>query len=179
MRSGRCGTGLNGLFELYMAGCFRNEGVIAGWWLAVTAVLQALRDLQHGSQRGNRNSDRGKQIDRRENIDSDKIVDHGGLLSGGRGGQRAWRARSRIGLPPVEPSHVLGDDGWSGLAVGGGAVGLGRCVVALDGEGARLAAVRVSGRGAGGRRVHRAVSIFLMALRAVGSEEMPRTRRAS
>src|SRR5699024_7451727 len=79
-----------------------------------------------------------------------------------------WRARSRIGLPPVEPSHVLGDDGWSGLAVGGGAVGLGRCVVALDGEGARLAAVRVSGRGAGGRRVHRAVSIFLMALRAVG-----------
>src|SRR5699024_5456294 len=83
------------------------------------------------------------------------IVDHGGLLSGGRGGQRAWRARSRIGLPPVEPSHVLGDDGWSGLAVGGGAVGLGRCVVALDGEGARLAAVRVSGRGAGGRRVHR------------------------
>src|SRR5690625_6043468 len=43
-----------------------------------------------------------------------------------------WRARSRIGLPPVEPSHVLGDDGWSGLAVGGGAVGLGRCVVALE-----------------------------------------------
>src|SRR5699024_10391702 len=90
MRSGRCGTGLNGLFEWYMAGCFRNEGVIVGR-LAVTAVLQALRDLQHGSQRGNRNSDRGKQIDRRENIDSDKIVDHGGLLSGvaavsGRGG---------------------------------------------------------------------------------------------
>src|SRR5699024_8327522 len=94
MRSGRCGTGLNGLFELYMAGCFRNEGVIVGR-LSVTSVLQALRDLQHGSQRGNRNSDRGKQIDRRENIDSDKIVDHGGLLSGvaavsGHGG-RWWR----------------------------------------------------------------------------------------
>src|SRR5699024_2679551 len=62
---------------------------------------------------------------------------------------------SGVGLPPVEPSHALGDDGRSGLAVGGGAVGLGRCVVALDGEGARLATVRVSGSGAGGRRVHR------------------------
>src|SRR5690625_3714734 len=66
-----------------------------------------------------------------------------------------WRARSRIGLPPVEPSHVLGDDGWSGLAVGGGAVGIGRCVVALDGEGARLAAVRVNDGRLGGGRVHR------------------------
>src|SRR5699024_12021602 len=68
-------------------------------------------------------------------------------------GARVW-GRSCIGLPPVEPSHALGDDGRSGLAVGGGAVGLGRCVVAVDGGGARLATVRVSGRGAGGRRVH-------------------------
>src|SRR5699024_11123925 len=82
MRSGRCGTGLNGLFELYMGGCFRNEGVIAGWWLSVTSVLQALRDLQHGSDRSDGNSDRREQIDRGENIDSDKIVDQGGLLSG-------------------------------------------------------------------------------------------------
>src|SRR5699024_5847565 len=71
-------------------------------------------------------------------------------------GARVW-GRSGVGLPPVEPSHALGDDGRAGLAVGGGAVGLGRCVVALDGEGARLATVRVSGRGAGGRRVHRAL----------------------
>src|SRR5699024_595704 len=65
------------------------------------------------------------------------------------------RGRSGVGLPPVEPSHALGDDGRAGLAVGGGAVGLGRCVVALDGEGAGLATVRVNdGRdGCGG--VHR------------------------
>src|SRR5699024_11584682 len=75
---------------------------------------------------------------------------HGSVCCGVR--VRGW---SGVGLPPVEPSHALGDDGRSGLAVGGGAVGLGRCVVALDGEGARLATVRVSGRGAGGRRVHR------------------------
>src|SRR5699024_7266055 len=68
---------------------------------------------------------------------------------------RPKRARSRIGLPPVEPPHVLGDDGRSGLAVGGGAVGLGRCVVALDGEGARLATVRVNDGRLGGGRVHR------------------------
>ena len=71
---------MNGLFELYMGGCFRNEGVIAGWWLSVTSVLQALRDLQHGSDRSDGNSDRGKQIDRRENIDGDKIVDQKSVL---------------------------------------------------------------------------------------------------
>src|SRR5699024_1430111 len=59
-------------------------------------------------------------------------------------GVRVW-GRSGVGLPPVEPSHALGDDGRAGLAVGGGACGLGRCVVALDGEGARLATVRVRG----------------------------------
>src|SRR5699024_3761625 len=69
-------------------------------------------------------------------------------------GERVW-GRSGVGLPPVEPSHALGDDGRAGLAVGGGAVGLGRCVVALDGEGARLATVRVNDGRLGGGRVHR------------------------
>src|SRR5699024_8657705 len=99
LRSGRCGTGLNGLFEWYMGGYFRNEGVIAGWWLSVTSVLQALRDRQHGSQRGNRNSDRSKQIDRRENIDSDKIVDHGGLLSGVAAVSGHGRRGHALGFP--------------------------------------------------------------------------------
>src|SRR5699024_6887919 len=68
-------------------------------------------------------------------------------------GVRVW-GRSGVGLPPVEPAHARGDEGRAGLAVGGGAVGLGRCVVALDGEGARLATVRVNDGRAGRGCVH-------------------------
>src|SRR5699024_2093984 len=67
LRSGRCGTVWNGLFEWYMGGYFRNEGVIVGR-LSVTAVLQALCDLQHGSDRSDGNSDRREQIDRGEGV---------------------------------------------------------------------------------------------------------------
>src|SRR5690625_7676944 len=95
-----------------MGGYFRNEGVIAGWWLSVMSVLQALRDLQHGSQRGNRNSDRGKQIDRRENIDSDKIVDHVGLLSGVAADSGHDGAGLAVGVPqknhPVRSTKLAG-----------------------------------------------------------------------
>src|SRR5699024_10627517 len=98
-----------------MGGYFRNEGVIVGR-LSVTSVLQALRDLQHGSQRGNRNSDRGKQIDRRENIDSDKSVDHGALLSGvaavsGHGGRG-----NALGVPRSNQHRCSGPVGWGLVA---------------------------------------------------------------
>src|SRR5699024_3528497 len=69
--------------------------------------------------------------------------------------------------------------GWGGCVGGGGGWGLGRCVGALVGDVAWLALVRVDDGRFGSGRVHRAVSILFMALRAVGSAEMPRTRRAS
>src|SRR5699024_4607141 len=111
---------------------------------------------------------------------------------------RSWRLRSAGGAGRWK--------GWSvGAVLAGGAAG-GGSVDDRAGAGAGESGGRQSSRplplpllvsgavpaGAGGglghdcadalvacHRLHAAVSMFLMALRAVGSEEMPRTRRAS